>query len=156
MEIASANVENVTVQKVMLERFVLANVMNVQYQKKTVKFVVTMENVTNALPTKFLDVPAVLVGLEMIVLVQNLKKTVKMTFMTNPKYALEMVNANVESVNVIQRNSVENFARRRQTLFVRPWGLASWEKLKALKTLTKPVQKVLRRIDLAKPFINSV
>ena len=43
------------------------NVMNVQYQKKTVKFAVTMENVTHVLPTEFLDVPAILVGLEMIV-----------------------------------------------------------------------------------------
>merc|ERR1719464_2510073 len=106
------------------------------------------------MPTNNLNVPAKLVGMEMIVLVQNLKTTVKMAFMI--KFALKMVNANVESVNVIQMNSVENFARRKQILFVRPWGLASWEKLNTLTTLTKSALKVTRRIDLAKTFINSV
>ena len=114
------------------------------------------ENVTHVLPTMFLDVPAKMVGLKMIVRVQDLKTIVKMAFMINPKYALERVNANVESVNVIQMNSVENFARRKQTPFVMPWGLASWEKLNTLTPLTKPVLKVMRRINLAKTFINSV
>ena len=90
------------------------------------------ENVTHVMPTNNLNVPAKLVGMEMIVLVQNLKTTVKMAFMI--KFALKMVNANVESVNVIQMNSVENFARRKKTLFVRPWGLASWQKLNILTT----------------------
>ena len=67
MEMASANVESVNVPRVMLESFVLVNVMNVQYRKKMVKFVVATESVTYVLPTMFLDVPAMLVGLEMIV-----------------------------------------------------------------------------------------
>ena len=37
MEMASANVESVNVTKIMLESFVLVNVMNVQFQKNTVK-----------------------------------------------------------------------------------------------------------------------
>ena len=37
MEMASANVESVNVTKIMLENFVLVNVMNVQFQKNTVK-----------------------------------------------------------------------------------------------------------------------
>lgn len=126
MEMASANVENVNVPKVMLESFVIANVMNVQYRKKTVKFAVAMENVTNV-PTEFLDVPVMLVGVEKmgekIVHVMNLKINVKMPFLV--KYALIMENASVEYVNVTQMNSVENFARRKQILFVMPWGLAS-------------------------------
>ena len=155
METANANVENVNVTKVMLESFVLANLMNVQYRKKTVKFAVAMENVTHVLPTMFLDVPAKMVGLKLIVRVQNLMKTVKMAFMINPKYALEEVNANAEYVNVTQI-PVENFARRKQILFVRPWGFASWEKLNPLMMLTKSVLQVMRRIDLAKISINSV
>ena len=115
------------------------------------------ENVTHVMPTKNLNVPARLVGMDMIVLVQNLKTTVKMAFMI--KFALKMVNANVESVNVIQMNSVENFARRKKTLSVRPWGLASWQKFNILTTkefkkakLTKSALTVLARINLAKIF----
>ena len=67
MEMASANVESVNVPRVMLESFVLVNVMNVQYRKKMVKFVVATETVTYVLPTMFLDVPAILVGLDLIV-----------------------------------------------------------------------------------------
>ena len=62
----------------------------------------------------------------------NLKINVKMPFMV--KYALEMENASVEYVNVSQRNSVENFARRKKTVFVMPWGLASWQKFNILTT----------------------
>ena len=115
------------------------------------------ENVTHVMPTKNLNVLARLVGMDMIVLVQNLKTTVKMVFMI--KFALKMVNANVESVNVIQMNSVENFARRKKTLSVRPWGLASWQKFNILTTkefkkakLTKSALTVLARINLAKIF----
>ena len=67
MEMASANVESVNVTNFMLESSVLVNVMNVQYRKKMVKFVVATENVTYVLPTMFLDVPAMLVGLDLIV-----------------------------------------------------------------------------------------
>ena len=78
MEMASANVENVNVTKVMLESFVLANLMNVQYRKKTVKFAVAMENVTHVLPTEFLDVPVMLVGLDLcydkLILIYHIEK----------------------------------------------------------------------------------
>ena len=152
MEMAIANVENVNVILVMLESFVVAIVKNV-LEKKTVNlFVMATENVTHVQPTKFRDVPAKLVGLEKIVHVQHLKRNVKTPFLV--KYALIMANANVERVNV-KMNSVENFARRKPMLFVRPWGLASWQKLKTLMTLTKPALIIMRRIDLAKTFINS-
>ena len=62
METASANVENVNVSMVMLESFVLAKKVNAQYRKKKVKFAVAMENVTHVLPTMFLDVPVIKVG----------------------------------------------------------------------------------------------
>merc|ERR1719464_24745 len=94
-----------------------------------------------------------MIGVEKIVHVMNLKINVKMHFMV--KYALTMVNADVEYVNVTQI-TVENFARRKQIIFVMRWGLVSWEKLNPLMMLTQPVLKVMRRINLAKIFINSV
>ena len=105
---ASANVESVNVPRVMLESFVLVNVMNVQYRKKTVKFVVATENVTYVLPTMFLDVPAILVGLDLIVQLWEVF-VLKDTLREMVIFPLKIINRlPVESQILLGKNFITN------------------------------------------------